>query len=45
LPYPEEEKKGGLLFRLRESIAEQAPDIVVTVIAEIGMALMKKLRT
>ena len=40
LPYPEEEKK-GMLFRLREAIAKQAPDVIAKVIAEIGVALMK----
>jgi hypothetical protein len=44
LAYPEEDKK-GMLFRLRDAIAKQAPDVVAKVITEIGIALMKGLNS
>jgi hypothetical protein len=39
LSYPQEEKD-GLLFRLRESVAKQAPEMFVKIIAEIAVKLL-----
>lgn len=40
LSYPEEEKN-RMLFRLREAIATQAPEVIAKVITEIGFRLLK----
>ena len=40
LTYPEEEKS-GMLFRLREAVAKQAPDLIAKALAEIGYKLVK----
>lgn len=40
LTYPEEEKS-GMLFRLREAVAKQAPDLIAKALAEIGYKLLK----
>jgi hypothetical protein len=39
LTYPEEEKR-GMLFRLRDAISKQAPDVIAKVIAEVGFKIM-----
>jgi hypothetical protein len=39
LTYPRDEKD-GLLYRMREAIAKQAPDVIAKVIAEIGFKIM-----
>ena len=39
LTYPEEEKN-GMLFRLRDAISKQAPDVIAKVIAEVGFKIM-----
>jgi hypothetical protein len=38
LSYPDEEKN-GMIFRLREAIANQTPDIIAKVITEIGFRI------
>lgn len=40
LSYPQEEK-AGLLYRLRDAIAQQAPDVIAKVIVEISAKLMR----
>jgi hypothetical protein len=40
LTYPQEEKD-GMLYRLREAIAKQTPDIIAKVITEIGFTILK----
>ncbi len=39
LTYPEEEKS-GMLYRLREALAEKAPDVIAKVIAEISAKIV-----
>ena len=41
LTYPEPEKS-GLIFRLREAVAKQTPDIIVKILIEIGSRLAKQ---
>jgi hypothetical protein len=38
LTYPQDEKD-GMLYRLREAIAKQAPDMIAKVIAEVGVKI------
>lgn len=40
LTYPRDEKD-GLLYRLREAIAKQAPDVIAKVITEVGFQIMR----
>jgi hypothetical protein len=40
LTYPEAEKE-GMLYRLREAMASQAPDVIAKVIAEISVAAFR----
>lgn len=37
--YPEEEKS-GMLFRLRDAIAKQAPDVIAKAITEVGFRIL-----
>ncbi len=39
LTYPQEQKD-GMLYRLREAIAKQAPDVIAKVIAEVGAKIL-----
>ena len=39
LTYPEEEKK-GMLFKLREAIAKQAPDVIAKVLVDVGSKIL-----
>ena len=35
-----QEEKSGMLFRLREAIARQAPDVIAKVVSEVGFRIM-----
>jgi hypothetical protein len=40
LTYPQGEKD-GMLFKVREAVAKQAPDLIAKVIVEVGAKILK----